>query len=168
MATNVSSSPQTNAWIRVRPFVAEDRPFVLSLAPRLVLGIARWRDHEMMLATAQGWLAGSMERHGTETIVFIAEDERGERLGCASVSHSHHFTGDRQAYIGELAVSDTAEGHGVGRALVLACEQWAREQGYPFLVLATGSANAGARGFYQHLGFQEEDVTLVKLLTMPH
>jgi GNAT superfamily N-acetyltransferase len=56
------------------------------------------------------------------------------------------------------------EGHGVGQALVAACEQWAREQGYPFLVLATGAANTRARGFYQHLGFLEEDVKLVKQL----
>ncbi len=97
-------------------------------------------------------------------MIFVAEDEQGERLGCVSVSHDQHFTGEGQAYIGELAVSEDAEGQKVGQALVVACEQWAREQGYPFLVLATGTANTHARGFYQHLGFLEEDVKLVKLL----
>lgn len=33
-----------------------------------------------------------------------------------------------------------------------------------FLVLATDAANTRAREFYHHLGFLEEDVTLVKLL----
>jgi GNAT superfamily N-acetyltransferase len=97
-------------------------------------------------------------------MVLVAEDEQGERLGFATVSHSTHFTGQRQAYIGELATLETAEGRGVGAALVAACEQWAREQGYTMLVLTTGAANIRALRFYHHLDFREEDVTLTKLL----
>lgn len=46
----------------------------------------------------------------------------------------------------------------------MVCEEWAREQGYHFLALGTGSANVRARGFYRNLNFLEEDVRLVKLL----
>ncbi len=137
---------------------------MLQLAPRLVIGIPPWRDPERRLATAQDWLAGSMARFGNETMIFIAEDSRGERLGAATVSHRQHFTGEPQAYIGELAVSESAEGYGAGQALVDACARWAREQGYRLLSLETGAANTRARGFYAHLGFLEEDVRLVKLL----
>ncbi len=137
---------------------------MLSLASRLVIGIPPWRDPAKMLETVEQWLANSLAHHGTETMVWIAEDERRGRLGFATVSHSSHFTGVRQAEIGELAVSEAAERHGVGRALVLACEQWARDQGYRFLALGTGAANQPARAFYQQLGFFEEDVRLVKLL----
>ena len=94
-------------------------------------------------------------------MIFIVE---GERLGFASVAHHRHYSGDGQTYIGELAVSEAAEGRGAGRALIAACEQWAREQGYSYLALATGAANGRARGFYSHRGFLEEDVTLVKRL----
>ncbi len=73
--------------------------------------------------------------------------------------------GEHQAYINELATSDVAEGRGVGTALIQACEQWAREQGYRILALSTGAANGRALGFYRHLGFRDEDVKLVKLLT---
>jgi GNAT superfamily N-acetyltransferase len=62
-------------------------------------------------------------------MVLIAEDDHGERVGFATLSHETHFTGERQAYINELAISDVAEGRGVGTALIAACEQWAREQG---------------------------------------
>ena len=55
------------------------------------------------------------------------EDEQGERLGFATVSHNTHFTGQPQAYIGELAANENAEGLGVGTALIEACEQWAHE-----------------------------------------
>lgn len=150
--------------IRVRPYVSSDREFILSLAPRLAIGIPPWRDPQKMATTARGWITGSIEQHEQKTVVFVAEDEQGERLGFATVSHSTHFTGDSQAYIGELATSDVAEGHGAGKALAQACERWAREQGYRILSLATGAANERALGFYRHMGYRDEDITLVKLL----
>jgi GNAT superfamily N-acetyltransferase len=150
--------------IRVRPYVPDDREFVLSLAPRLAIGIPPWRDTQKMIVTAQGWITGSIEQHGKKTMVFVAENEQGERLGFATVSHNTHFTGEGQAYIGELATSEEAESHGVGKALSQACEQWAREQCYRILSLATGTANERALGFYRHIGYLDEDITLVKLL----
>jgi len=150
--------------IRVRPFVPEDRTFVLSLAPRLEIGMQPWRDAGLWLQTVEGWLAESISQHDRNTMVFVAEDETSERVGFASVSHSKHFTGQPQAYIGELATSEAAEGRGVGTALVEACEQWARDQGYSMLVLSTGAGNTRAIRFYKHLGFYEEDVTLTKIL----
>ncbi|HYU72658.1 MAG TPA: GNAT family N-acetyltransferase [Ktedonobacteraceae bacterium] len=162
---DATSFTREDAPIRVRPYVPADEAFVFGLAPRLLVGIAPWRNPERMLVAVQRWLEDSMKQHGTQTALFIAEDERGERLGVASVSHEHHFTGEEEAYIGELATNDAAEGRGVGRILVAACEQWAREHGYAFLTLHTGAANERARGFYRHLGFQEEDVKLVKPLS---
>ncbi len=68
------------------------------------------------------------------------------------------------AYIGELTTNKTAEGRGVGKALAQACEQWVREQGYRFISLATGAANERSFAFYRHMGYLDEDVTLVKPL----
>jgi GNAT superfamily N-acetyltransferase len=146
--------------LRVRPYVPTDRAFVFSLAPRLTIGMPSWRDRQLWLSAVEGWITASIERHNHTTMVFVAEDE-GQWLGFASVSHDTHFTGQRQAYIGELVTSEMAE---VGAALVRACEQWARDQGYPILALTTGAANAHALGFYHHLGFHDEDVKLIKLL----
>ena len=150
--------------IRVRPYIFADREFVLGLAPRLAIGIAPWRDPQKMIVTARDWITGSIEQHGQKTMVFVAEDEQGERLGFATVSRSTHFTGEGQAYIGELATGEAAEGRGVGKALAQVCGQWARDQGYRILSLATGAANERALGFYRHMGYLDEDVTLVKLL----
>ena len=126
--------------------------------------IQPWRDPQKMIATVQGWITESIKQHGNKTMVIVAEDEHGERLGFATVSHDTHFTGEGQAYIGELAISEETEGRGVGKALAQACEQWAREQGYRILSLATGAANERALGFYRHMGYLDEDVKLVKLL----
>jgi ribosomal protein S18 acetylase RimI-like enzyme len=148
----------------VRPYTPDDRLFVFSLAPRLAIGMQPWRDSKRWLTTVENWLTESINQHKQKTTVLIAEDEQGERLGFATVSHSTHFTGQPQAYIGELATSETAENQGVGTALVKACEEWAREQGYTMLTLSTGAANTRALNFYHHLGFHDEDVTLTKLL----
>ena len=150
--------------IRVRPYEPADHEFVLSLAPRLLIGAARWIEPELMLAAVRGWIGSSIVRSGGETMVFVAEDASQTRLGFASVSRNQHFTGVPQAYIGELAVDAAVEGRGAGRALIQACEQWAREQGLTRLALDTGFANEHGRGFYARLGFKEESVKLVRLI----
>ena len=150
--------------VNVRPYISTDRAFVLSLAPRLAIGKQPWRELALWMKTVKDWLTESINQHSQNTMVLIAEDEEGERLGFATVSHSTHFTGQRQAYIGELATSERAESRGVGSALVAACERWAREQGYPIITLTTGAGNTRALKFYEHLGFRNEDITLTKLL----
>ncbi len=150
--------------VHVRPYISADRDFILSLAPRLAIGKQPWRDLTLWLKTVEEWLTESIEQHNQKTMVLIAEDEQNERLGFATVSHSTHFTGQKQAYMGELVTSEAAEGQGIGTALVTACEQWAREQGYTIITLTTGAGNARAIQFYHHLGFRNEDITLTKLL----
>jgi ribosomal protein S18 acetylase RimI-like enzyme len=150
--------------IHVRPYVSNDRSFILSLAPRLAIGKQPWRDLTLWLKTVDEWLTESIDGHNQKTMVLIAEDKQGERLGFATVSHNTHFTGQPQAYIGELATSEKVESRGVGSALVKACEEWAREQGYTIITLTTGAGNTRALNFYDHLGFHSEDITLTKLL----
>lgn len=150
--------------VHIRPFEANDREPVLDLAPRLTIGIAPWLNAGAFLAAARGWLAGSIDGIGRDRAVFVAADDAGQCIGCVSIGRSVHFTGAEQAYIGELAVSADVEGQGVGRALLLRAEAWAREQGLQSVALDTGAANARARGFYEHLGYAEESVKLVKVL----
>jgi ribosomal protein S18 acetylase RimI-like enzyme len=150
--------------ICIRPYVPTDRKFVLSFASRLAIGIPPWRDHLSWIATAQNRIEGSIEQHEKKTMVFVAEDKQGDLLGFATVSHDTHFTGEGQAYVGELATSEAAEGRCVGKALAQTCEHWAREQGYRILSLATGANNERALGFYRHMGYQDEDIKLIKLL----
>lgn len=158
------SEQRAHMRIHVRPYTPADQEFVFSLAPRLLVGIAPWIDPERMLEAARQWITESIAGHGSQTMVFVAEDARRERLGFASVSRHRHFTGEPQAYIGELAVAEAAEGQGAGTMLVQACEQWAREQEYAQLVLDTGFTNERGRHFYERLGFREESVKLVRRL----
>lgn len=150
--------------VHVRPFAASDRDAVLGLVPRLAIGIAPWRDPGAMLTATRGWVDGSIAEIGPNKAVLVAEDDHGRCVGFLSIGHDTYFTGEPQAYIGELAVAEDAEGGGVGRALVKASEVWALAHGYALVVLDTGAANTRARGFYARLGYVEEGVKLTKVL----
>lgn len=163
------SDSSVNTAIHIRPYQDDDKDFVLSLTPRLIIGMAPWRDPDKMREAMRGFTMESITRGievtpASNSVVFIAEDEQGARLGFISVAHNVNFTGEVQAYIGELAVSAEAEGYGAGRALVSAAEEWARAHHYTILVLDTGAANDRARMFYQRQGYEEESVRLVKVL----
>ncbi|SEM16222.1 GNAT family N-acetyltransferase [Streptacidiphilus jiangxiensis] len=139
----------------IRPAGPDDRAAVLALAPRLTEGVAPWRDQEAALRTARGWLSGSLD----DGAMFVAEGA-GEVLGVVSVAVQTHWTGDRDAYIGELAVAPVAARRGIGRALVAIVRSWAVQRGLANVTLQTGAANDSARAFYAALGFAEEEVRL--------
>ncbi|MFC4060068.1 GNAT family N-acetyltransferase [Planomonospora corallina] len=144
----------------IRPYRDEDRDAVVALAPRLTEGVAAWRDADAVADAVRGWVTGSLEQAGGDGHgVFVAVRE-GRVAGFVTVSARRHFTGQVDAYIGELVVSAEAEGTGVGRALAGAAESWARDRGLARVTLETGAANARARGFYRALGYAEEEVRL--------
>jgi GNAT superfamily N-acetyltransferase len=158
------TNPAHSHPIRVRPFKPADRDAIMGLAPRFAIGIAPWRDPEAMMAAARGWIEGSIAAIGPERTVLVAENTQGRCIGFVSVGGNTNFTGEVQAYIGELAVAEHAEGRGVGSALISAAEEWARDKGYKLVVLDTGAANVRARAFYARLGYVEESVKLAKVL----
>jgi ribosomal protein S18 acetylase RimI-like enzyme len=113
--------------------------------------------------------AHAQDRAQVEACVATGDDTADpERIvGVISVSRSRHFTGDDDAYIGELAVAPDAIRTGLGRQLVRAAESWALREGLRRVSLHTGAANATARAFYDALGFREEDVRLTLVLEPP-
>jgi len=72
-----------------------------------------------------------------------------------SLAERRHFTGDLDAYIGEVVVDGTVEGRGAGRALMTAAERWAANRGLPRITLETGTRNQRARRFYANAGYLE-------------
>lgn len=150
--------------IRVRPCTPADHAAVLSLAPRLATGIAPWRQQDAFVAAARRWIDASVQGASPDHAAFVAEDATHRCVGFASIAREAHFTGEVQAYLGELVVAADVEGQGIGQALLAAAETWAREQGYRVIALDTGVANDRARAFYAQQGYAEESIKLAKLL----
>src|SRR4051794_38113401 len=116
----------------VRDYRPEDRAAVVSLATRLTIGVAPWRDPAAVAPAVRGWVMSSI----TDAAVFVAHDDHTV-LGFVTVAERRHFTGAVDAYVGELVTAEEAEGRGVGRALLTRAEEWAREQGYVRISLET-------------------------------
>jgi ribosomal protein S18 acetylase RimI-like enzyme len=150
--------------VRVVAFHDDDYDQVIALSPRLSLGVAAWRDPEKVLAGVRSWVDGSIASAGEDGhAVFVAKlDDRV--VGFVTAEQRHHWSGDADAYVGELVTAEDVEGSGVGRALMDAAERWARQRDLAHLTLETGAGNSRARGFYRHLGYEDEDVRLTKRL----
>jgi ribosomal protein S18 acetylase RimI-like enzyme len=147
----------------VRAAMHGDMAGILTLAPRLAEGVAPWRDQAEARGAGKRWLADSLGVAARgDGVVFVAVEAAAstEVTGVISVRQVTHFTGERDGYIGELAVAASAVRQGIGRALVGAAREWAAARGLANLTLHTGAYNTGAREFYAALGFREEEVRL--------
>ena len=101
--------------------------------------------------------------------IFVAESDEGAAVGWAVVLEQDNevFVVERlrrHGYLSELFVVEAARGRGVGRALIGACEAWARGRGLPHLILTTLSGNTRARAVYETGGFRAYAVTFLKPL----
>lgn len=144
----------------IRPAREEDRAALLALSPRLTTGAAPWRDPAKFAAAARGWIESSLaSAHEDGHAVLVALLD-GHVAGMVSLAERRHFTGDLDAYIGELVTDGAVEGSGAGRALMAAAEKWAAGRGLCRITLETGVRNDRARHFYERAGFEEEEIRL--------
>ena len=150
------------AGFDIRPVRDEDHPAVLGLSPRLTTGAAPWRDPGRFAAAARGWIESSLAAAQDEGRAVLVAVLGGRVAGVVSLAERQHFTGDRDAYIGELVTDRAVEGQGAGRALMAAAEKWAAERGLARITLETGARNHRARRFYEKAGFEEEEILLSK------
>ena len=58
------------------------------------------------------------------------------------------------AYVDDIAVDEKYRGQGMGRALILQAIQWAKEKGFPGIMLETQNNNVAACRLYQSCGFE--------------
>lgn len=151
--------------VEIRPVQPGDHARVLALAPRLVEGVAAWRDPQAVRRSVYGWVESSLDTAGQPGHAVYVAIAHGRVAGVVTVCEQAHFTGQVDAYIGELAVASSLERRGIASQLTHAAEAWAVRRGLAFLTLETGAANQPARAFYAHCGYQEEDIRLTKAVT---
>ena len=92
-----------------------------------------------------------LESGGALLLACTASDEPVGLIGLHAfpVIHSPGLAG----YITALVVAPTAQGQGVGRALLAAAEAWARGRGCRRLTVTSAEHREGAHVFYPRMGF---------------
>jgi ribosomal protein S18 acetylase RimI-like enzyme len=152
---------------QIRPFRPGDRRQVLALAPRLTEGIAPWRDLAAVRHAAENWVQTSVDNAAQPGRAIYVAIVSGQVVGVVSIREQAHFTGQTDAYVGELAVASGMERRGIATALMNAAEAWGARRGLAFLTLHTGAANQPARSLYRQLGYHEEELLLTKAIPAP-
>jgi GNAT superfamily N-acetyltransferase len=107
----------------------------------------RSKGGKMLVAARDGEpLLGWAVVHFLEDDVFVSAGER------------------KYAYLSELYVAESERGKGVGRALIEACEDWARGQGLHVMQIGVLPDNRRAATIYEQAGFAPYGVRLRKYL----
>ena len=110
-------------------------------------------------ALAERYLRERLER--AESVVLLATDPKKAALGFCQLYPTFCSVEAKPIYtLYDLYVAPAARRLGVGRFLLLAAEQLARENGKARMDLSTAKTNHGAQRLYASLGWVQDAVFL--------
>ncbi|MCB2085155.1 MAG: GNAT family acetyltransferase [Sphingomonadaceae bacterium] len=90
----------------------------------------------------------------TSTILIAVDDD--DLVGAVMVGFDGH-----RGWVYYLACAPDRQGGGIGRALMGAAEDWLKTVGSPKVQLMVRGDNEAARGFYDALGYELQDVVTI-------
>ena len=145
------------ASLRIRPATAADADAAACLAEGLAQSFAFSRSsfdahYPALLAAGHACLLVAVTGTGA-----VGGECAGYLLG---FEHLTFYANGRVAWVEEVFVRACLRGHGAGRALMAAFEQWAGGRGCALVALATRRAAP----FYHALGYEDSATYLRKLL----
>lgn len=143
---------------RVRPAAVDDAERVAAIT-REVAAERRWIPRSPEEAPDAKGDAEAIANGPAKGLHFFVAELDGRVVGVLTVKRGERIASRHAADLG-LCVERAARGRGVGRALMLAAEAWAREVGVRKLCLGVFHDNAPARRLYEGLGYQKEGTRL--------
>ena len=95
---------------------------------------------------------------GGDTAVLLGDSGRGRPDGLAVLRFRPALWSEAlECYLAELYVVPAMRGRGLGRALMNAAIDFAREQGADYMDLGTAETDVAARSLYESLGFSNRE-----------
>jgi GNAT superfamily N-acetyltransferase len=140
-----------------RPQLRDAKP---SDAGRLT-ALIRYLGHEIEEKSVRKNLVALNKAGETPLVATLANDVVG-LCGVSARVMIH-----RDAPIGRispLVVAEEAQGHGLGRMLVEAAEQWMRRKGCKLVEVTSNDRRAEAHAFYRHMGYVRTSIRFAKTL----
>jgi ribosomal protein S18 acetylase RimI-like enzyme len=151
--------------MNIRAATLADLPAVLTLVPRLAAtGSPPGRDAQQIEASDTEAVTRALRQPASDEVLLVAEDG-GQLLGLIHVKTVvDYFSQQPIAHVSDVVVAASAEGRGMGKALMHAAEDWARGRGYAMVQLHVLVDNARARSMYERLGYSAEWLKYIKRL----
>jgi L-amino acid N-acyltransferase YncA len=138
--------------VTLRDATQEDLPILLSIHNHAVEHLtAAWTTKKDTLEERAAWLA---EHEDAGLPVIVAEDDYGNVIGYGTYKPFRHREGYRLTVEHSLYVVESAQGSGVGRAILERLVQLARRDGYHVLVGAVDGENTASIALHKKLGFE--------------
>jgi GNAT superfamily N-acetyltransferase len=94
------------------------------------------------------------EMNGREVQVVLVAEAQGRVIGWAHIAVEGQLVTDTRAELRALVVAEEQRSGGVGRLLLEAAENWAREQGCGEIGLRSNVLRARAHPFYLRHGYE--------------
>lgn len=142
--------------VSIRRAAPGDAAALVALARSVAAESGAW------LLTDATWRSAADERRylravrsSSHAAVLVAETPAGELVGRLSIARDQHPSSPHVADIGVM-VADTHRRRGVGRALLAAAADWARDVGIAKLELSVFPHNTAAIALYEELGYERE------------
>jgi GNAT superfamily N-acetyltransferase len=146
----------------IRKASPTDESMLVALARRLTaFDLPPWRQPDDISSADARAMMEAVAAGSDQNEVFVAE-RGGDIVGCLHMLTTTDFFGRPHAHISVIATAESAEGTGVGTALLKYAEEWSRARGMTFLTLNVFDANARARRFYERAGFAPETLKYAK------
>ncbi len=119
------------------------------------------------LALATAFISERMRR--SESVILLAENDQQEALGFCQLYPTFCSVEAKPILaLYDLFVQPSARQLGVGKLLLQAAEQYARENGFARMDLTTAKSNYAAQSLYEATGWVRDEVFWAYNKTIPH
>ena len=138
-------------FMGVRPIQADDRDDWLRMREAL------WPGEPDLASEVDTFLQGGEGQATDLSAVFVSETGSGQRTGFLELFVRNYAEGcaGPTPYVEGWYVEPAVRGSGIGRALVGAAEEWARQHGFSELASDTQLENEASQHAHEALGFEE-------------